>query len=56
MGAQLPRSPLAPDGFPDLPRIGGLSVATAEAGLRYSGRPDVMPGASRASITSGRPE
>jgi len=55
MGAQLPRSPLAPDGFPDLPRIGGLSVATAEAGLRYSGRPDVMlarlaPGSAVAGV------
>lgn len=36
-------SPLAPKGgFPDLPVIEGVSFATAEAGVRYSGRPDVM--------------
>lgn len=42
MSAPLPRSPLAPDAFPDLPVIGGVSFATAEAGVRYSGRDDVM--------------
>ena len=36
------RSPLAPPQFPDLPVIGGVSFAAAEAGVRYSGRPDVM--------------
>ena len=36
------RSPLAPEGFPALPEIGGVSFATAEAGVRYSGRDDVM--------------
>jgi len=36
------RSPLAPGAFPDLPRIGGVGLATGEAGVRYKGRPDVM--------------
>ncbi|MGR3343606.1 MAG: bifunctional glutamate N-acetyltransferase/amino-acid acetyltransferase ArgJ [Paracoccaceae bacterium] len=36
-------SPLAPTGgFPDLPVINGVQFATADAGVRYSGRHDVM--------------
>jgi len=36
-------SPLAPKGgFPDLPVIDGVEFAAAEAGVRYSGRTDVM--------------
>ena len=35
-------SPLAPAAFPDLPAIGGVTFATAEAGVRYAGRTDVM--------------
>ena len=36
-------SPLAPkSGFPDLPIIGGVRFAAVEAGVRYSGRVDVM--------------
>ena len=36
-------SPLAPaGGFPELPTIGGVQFATAAAGVRYSGRHDVM--------------
>jgi glutamate N-acetyltransferase/amino-acid N-acetyltransferase len=36
-------SPLAPPGgFPDLPVIGGVRFATAEAGVKYRGRTDVM--------------
>jgi glutamate N-acetyltransferase/amino-acid N-acetyltransferase len=42
MGKSLPVSPLAPATFPDLPEIGGLRLATAEAGVRYAGRTDVM--------------
>ncbi|MEQ8292348.1 MAG: bifunctional glutamate N-acetyltransferase/amino-acid acetyltransferase ArgJ [Roseovarius sp.] len=42
MGATPPLSPLAPAAFPSLPQIGGVSFATAEAGVRYSGRTDVM--------------
>ncbi len=35
-------SPLAPDRFPDMPEIGGLTFATTAAGVRYAGRDDVM--------------
>ena len=42
MGAKPPRSPLAPASFPDLPVIGGVRFAAAEAGVRYKGRLDVM--------------
>jgi len=55
MGKSLPVSPLAPDRFPDLPEIGGLRIATAEAGVRYAGHADVMlahlaPGTSVAGV------
>ncbi len=35
-------SPLAPQQVPDLPPIGGVRLATAEAGIRYAGRTDVL--------------
>ena len=35
-------SPLAPARFPALPAIQGVALATAEAGIRYSGRTDVL--------------
>ncbi|ARO15649.1 glutamate N-acetyltransferase / amino-acid N-acetyltransferase [Ketogulonicigenium robustum] len=35
-------SPLAPAAFPSLPAIAGVRFATAEAGVRYKGRTDVM--------------
>ena len=35
-------SPLAPARFPDLPAIKGVRLAAVEAGVRYSGRTDVM--------------
>ena len=36
-------SPLAPKGgFPDLPVIKGVTFSAIEAGVRYSGRTDVM--------------
>ncbi len=35
-------SPLAPAGFPDMPAIPGLHLATAAAGIRYKGRDDVL--------------
>lgn len=38
----LPVSPLAPDTFPDLPVIEGVRFATAEAGISYKGRTDVL--------------
>ena len=42
MGATPPRSPLAPDAFPDLPLVAGAAFATARAGVRYADRTDVM--------------
>ena len=35
-------SPLAPQQVPDLPAIAGVRLATAEAGIRYAGRIDVL--------------
>src|SRR5438094_10512357 len=35
-------SPLAPKAFPDLPVIGGVRLATAQAGIRYRDRTGVM--------------
>ncbi|MEM9196930.1 MAG: bifunctional glutamate N-acetyltransferase/amino-acid acetyltransferase ArgJ [Pseudomonadota bacterium] len=55
-GTSPKRSPLAPPGgFPDLPRVPGVRLAAVEAGVRYTGRPDVMlaeiaPGASIAGV------
>ena len=53
--ADLPVSPLAPAEFPDLPKIGGVRFAAAEAGVKYQGRKDVMlalldPGTSVAGV------
>ncbi|MEL6681706.1 MAG: bifunctional glutamate N-acetyltransferase/amino-acid acetyltransferase ArgJ [Pseudomonadota bacterium] len=38
----MPISPLAPDRFPDLPEIDGVTFATTSAGVKYKGRTDVM--------------
>jgi glutamate N-acetyltransferase / amino-acid N-acetyltransferase len=35
-------SPLAPKRIPDMPAIAGVRLATAEAGIRYRGRSDVL--------------
>ena len=35
-------SPLAPAGFPEMPEVAGMRVATAAAGIRYAGRTDVL--------------
>jgi glutamate N-acetyltransferase / amino-acid N-acetyltransferase len=35
-------SPLAPKSYPDLPPIAGVSFATAQAGIRYQGRTDLL--------------
>lgn len=35
-------SPMAPERFPDLPVIGGVTFATSAAGVKYQGRTDVM--------------
>ena len=36
------KSPLAPDRFPDLPPLDGVKLATAQAGIKYQGRTDLM--------------
>ena len=55
MAQELKRSPLAPDSFPKLPVVGGVRFAAAAAGVRYTGRTDVMlavmaPGTSMAGV------
>ena len=55
MGGTPPLSPLAPAAFPDLPIIDGVEFATAQAGVKYSGRTDVLlvrlaPGTSVAGV------
>jgi glutamate N-acetyltransferase/amino-acid N-acetyltransferase len=37
-----PRSPLAPERFPEMPPIAGVRLATGAARLRYRGRPDLL--------------
>ena len=37
-----PISPLAPANFPEMPPIDGVRLATAAAGIRYTGRTDVL--------------
>jgi glutamate N-acetyltransferase / amino-acid N-acetyltransferase len=37
-----PVSPLAPKAYPDLPAVAGVRFATAEAGIKYKGRTDVL--------------
>ena len=51
----MPLSPLAPAAFPDLPIIEGVTFATAEAGVKYKDRADVMlalltPGSTIAGV------
>ena len=36
------RSPLAPAGFPEMPPVAGVRLATHACGLRYKGRDDVL--------------
>ncbi|WP_119392886.1 bifunctional glutamate N-acetyltransferase/amino-acid acetyltransferase ArgJ [Taklimakanibacter lacteus] len=42
MGTVNVRSPLAPEQFPVLPPLDGVSLAVAETGIRYKNRPDVL--------------
>ena len=35
-------SPLAPERFPDLPKVEGVRFATTAAGVKYTGRTDVL--------------
>jgi glutamate N-acetyltransferase / amino-acid N-acetyltransferase len=41
-GKDVPVSPLAPKKFPKVPVVEGVAFATAEAGIRYKGRTDVL--------------
>lgn len=41
-GKSVPVSPLAPKKVPKIPAIEGVAFATAEAGIRYKGRTDVL--------------
>ncbi|SIT80348.1 bifunctional glutamate N-acetyltransferase/amino-acid acetyltransferase ArgJ [Pontibaca methylaminivorans] len=55
MAGTLPRSPLAPARFPELPVISGVRFASTAAGVRYAGRDDVMlallaPGSTVAGV------
>src|SRR4029079_18180638 len=48
-------SPLAPANVPDMPPVSGVRLATAEAGIRYAGRTDVLlallePGTTAACV------
>ncbi|HWK38852.1 MAG TPA: bifunctional glutamate N-acetyltransferase/amino-acid acetyltransferase ArgJ [Hyphomicrobium sp.] len=42
MGKPAPVSPFAPDQLPDVPEVPGVAFATAEAGIRYRGRTDLL--------------
>ncbi len=37
-----PVSPLAPKDYPELPEVAGVRFATAEAGIKYKNRTDVL--------------
>ncbi len=55
MAGTLPRAPLAPAAFPEMPIIDGVSFAAASAGVKYTDRLDVMlatciPGTSVAGV------
>ncbi len=55
MGAGAHISPLAPAALVELPRLAGVRLASAHAGIRYQGRPDVMlalvePGSTIAGV------
>lgn len=42
MGKATPVSPFAPKALPNVPEISGVRLATAEAGIRYKGRTDLL--------------
>src|SRR4051794_11171191 len=42
MGKPAPVSPFAPKDLPKVPAIAGVRFATAEAGIRYKGRTDLL--------------
>ena len=40
--AELKKSPLAPESFPEMPMPAGLAMATAATGMKYTGRDDLL--------------
>ncbi len=53
--AGYPKSPLAPETFPALPKISGVTLASAATGIRYKNRTDVLlallqPGTQAAGV------
>ncbi len=42
MAGDLPVSPLAPAGFPDLPVVAGVWLSTVATGIKYQGRHDLL--------------
>ncbi len=42
MGDELKKSPLAPDCFPDIPPIDGVTFSSTSAGVKYKNRMDLM--------------
>ncbi len=42
MGKTTAVSPFAPSSLPDVPPVPGVRFATAEAGIRYKGRTDLL--------------
>ncbi len=42
MGDKLKKSPLAPDCFPDIPPIDGVTFSSTSAGVKYKNRTDLM--------------
>lgn len=53
MSSKHPRSPLAPETFPELPEIAGLGIATGASGMRYKGREDILLMTFAAGTTVG---
>jgi glutamate N-acetyltransferase/amino-acid N-acetyltransferase len=51
MAGTLIKSPLAPECFPNLPPVDGVTFATIAAGVRYTGRTDVMLAKLRAGTS-----
>lgn len=57
MGSTTKVSPFAPASLPDVPEVAGVRFATAEAGIRYKGRTDLLlavlsPGTAAAGVTT----
>ena len=52
-GKDVPVSPLAPKRQPKVPPIPGVRFATAEAGIRYKGRTDVMLALMDEAVVAG---